>query len=443
VKRRKSYEIPIEERLAKLPPAAKVALQVESLVNDGAADFVGAAMRPHDRFRTQHGELITYSDGIYLRYHINGKGLDKHGRVKRVKTSEFLCPLGTPQKDAEKLQAKRMKVVNLQQRSEFVAPTADSITVAQFFDALYFPSVVENKKPKTAAAYKNCWDLYLKEHFERVSLERYSTVMATEFLESLGRRKCVRGKKENRGKTLSRATVGLCRSLCYAVFKRAKAKGLIEQNPFEDADPDVKLRKSAKVITYTLREVEDVILAIPRADAKLLFAFCGLCAMRPSEAAGVRWEDIDTERAEIRLVRNVPSGIEQDEMKTENSAGIAWLIPPVAFLLKQYRAELLAKGKKLEGYLFKRRNSNVVIDVDDWSAYNIGRFGKQAIGERWAGLYPGRRCVGTALYNLTGDARSTFQALRNEDGYKYIQPSTEQGRAGMQLLAAELKRLPQ
>ena len=267
MKRRKSYEIPIEERLAKLPPAAKVALQVESLVNDGAADFVGAALRPHDRFRTQHGELITYSDGIYLRYHINGKGFDKHGRVKRVKTSEFLCPLGTSEKDAEKLQAKRMKVINLQQRSEFVAPVADEMTVAMFWDALYYPSVVENKSWSTALTYKRVWDGYLKAHFERASLANYNTVMATNFLESLARRKMVKG--ENAGKTLGKATIGLCRTICYGIFKRAKAKGLIDANPFEDADPDVKMRKRDAIITYTLGEVQDVILAIPRTDAKL------------------------------------------------------------------------------------------------------------------------------------------------------------------------------
>src|ERR1039458_5443017 len=66
--RRKSYEIPLDQQLRRLPQAAKVALQVQEML-EGGADLVGAVMKPHERFRTQKGELITYKDGIYLRYY--------------------------------------------------------------------------------------------------------------------------------------------------------------------------------------------------------------------------------------------------------------------------------------------------------------------------------------------------------------------------------------
>ena len=434
--RRKSYEISTKEQLAKIPKSEWLALEIKAAADGGLIDFVGAMTRPRERFRTQNGETIQYADGIYLRYHIDGKGVDRTGKTRRVKTSEFLCDLGPDKKEVEKLKAKRMKVINLQQKSEFFAPTTEQVTVAQFFDALYYPSVVENKSWSTAQTYKRVWDGYLKAHFEKQSLEKYSVVDANNFLESLAKRKLRDGKIG-----LGRSSLNLCRAICYGIFKRARAKGMVAANPFEDVDPDVKVRRPKKAVVYTLPEALSVIKAIPRLDAKLLFSFCSLLAMRPSEAAAVKWSDIDLAKSVLRLSRNAPRGHEQEDMKTESSVRPLAIIPPVAWLIERYQEECRKERRKLEGYLFKRRGDSTVIDVSDFAQYHVAPYGKKAIGERWAGLYAGRRCVGTALYNLTGDTRATYQVLGNKKGYNYIEANTEQGRAGMQLLAAEIAKL--
>jgi integrase len=434
-RRRKSYEIPVDEALRRLPKNAQLAMTVQAATT-GVVDIVGPITKPHERFRTQRGELITYRDGIYLRYYAASKG------GTRMKVAEPLCPLGTAEKDVLKAQRKRMAVVNLEQRSQFFAPKADEMTVAMFWDALYWPFIRENLKPKSVESYGHIWRAYLEPHFRKKSLERYTTGNAHDFLESLAMLKNKNGEKR-----LGRNTINLCRSICYGIFKRAKNKSLRDDNPWEDVEVEVKVRRPEPLVTYNFAEVAKVVKEIPDTEAKLLFAFCSLFGMSPSEAAGVMWEDIDPVKKTLHLSRNAPGGIVQDTMKTTNRERDYDLDNSVGWLIEEYRMELIETGKKPTGFLFKRRNGSSVINVDDWAPYHIGRFGKRAIGDRWAGLYPGRRGVGTGAYNLTGDARASFQMLGNKKGYNYISPSTEQGKAGSRAIDAaykeEVKKLAQ
>jgi integrase len=429
--RRKSYEIPVDEALRRLPKASQTAMAVKDISGE-QIDFVAAITKPHERFRTQKGELITYTDGIYLRYY----AANRNGQ--RMKVAEPLCPVGTSDRDAEKLKRKRMAAVNLEQRSQFFTPTAEGMTVAAFWEALYYPLIKENKSFSTALTYKRIWDAYLEPHFRAKSLERYSTEQAFDFMESLATRKTAKGRG------LGRNSLSLCRAICYGIFNRARSKGLLakdangqSRNPWEGlASPDVKIRPQEKLVTYTLAEVAKVVQELPRTDAKLLFSFCSLLGMRPSEAGAVKWEDITPDT--IHISRSAPRGHEQSVMKSKRSERSFELIRPVAWLVDKYLKELIeaAHGHKPSGYLFKRRNGSV-INVSDFAQYHIARHGEKAIGERWAGLYAGRRAVGTAAYNLTGDTRAAFQLLGNTKETSvshYIAPDVEQGKAGLRLL---------
>lgn len=422
--RRKPHEIPVSEQIGKLSPTAKLAMQLQD-----APDVAAVVSRIRQRNRRQKGELITYSDGIYCRYYA-----DSPQTGKRMKVSEFLCDNDTELPEQKKLLARRMKAVNLEQGNAQLLPTANEVTVEMYWDAKYYPVVKDNKSWSTALTYKRIFDGYLREHFATKSLLKYRTVDAHRFLEQLA----TMTLKDKKTKGLNRSSLGLCRAVCYGIFRSAKNKGLIEENPFADVTIEVKVRKRGQRVAYSLEEIYLVIQAIPRLDAKLLFSFCGLLGMRPSEAGAIRWEDITA--SEVRVCRSAPRGHEQDETKTDNSVRTLDLIKPVAFLVDQYREEWRRAGKALTGKLFSRRDGSVV-DVGDFAAYNIAKYGRAAIGERWHGLYAGRRAVGTAQYNLTGDARSVFQTLGNENGYKYIQPSREQGRKGQALLEAAYDKI--
>jgi hypothetical protein len=134
----------------------------------------------------------------------------------------------------------------------------------------------------------------------------------------------------------------------------------------------------------------------------------------------------------LSVSRAAPGG-HLGETKTERSVGVVLLIKPVLRLLEMYRAEC---GNPTEGYMFTRRNGNV-IDVSDFARVHIAEHARRVIGDRWRGLYAGRRAVGTTLFALTGDSRATFGTLRNSKATSdlhYTEVSIEPARAGQRVL---------
>ena len=364
------------------------------------------------------------------RYYIS----DMLGR--RVKTSEYLCPRLTDEDEAKRLLRRHMKKVNSEQRAAWVAPTADQLTISQYWENVVLPKAEAKLTHSTIRGYRAMWNCYCKEFFENKPLVSFKTVDARLFLEHLATMKLKRPKQKG-DVGLNRNGIALVRAVCGKIFKRAKNDGLIEQNPFSEVELDVKVRKPKKQVMYSLSEVAAVLGAIPRTDAKLLFAFCSLLGLRPGEAAATRWEDI---RGDVlHIERSAPNGV-LGETKTEQSVGSVLIIAPVMEILEQYRKE---RGKAV-GFLFTTDAGTLIVTTQFCRRY-ISDYGKAAIGNRWAGLYAGRRAVGMALYNLTGDTRATYQSLRNTmatTAKHYVGPDVEQGRAGQRVLetAFELER---
>jgi integrase len=378
------------------------------------------------RFRTQTGRLVEYSDGYYLRFYdwdeADNPGA---GAFKRKKVSRFLCPLETEKCDLKHLQRDYMKKVNARQKGQHILPDRDDLTVEQFWITQHWPMIEKNKSWSTARTYKRIWAMYLQPHFARKVLVRYVTVDGNRFLTELAQRKLSSGEFG-----LNRNSLNLVRALCTGIFSHAQNQGMIDRNPFSDVKLMVKIRKPKKTVMYSLAEVAAVLAAIPRTDAKLLFSFCALLGLRPSEAAAVRWSDVNGNL--LSILRAAPAG-HLGETKTERSVGSVLIIKPVARLIESWRTEC----SKTEGFMFKRRNSESVIDVSDFARQQIVAYARKAIGSRWHGLYAGRRAVGSALYNLTGDTRATFGQLRNTKGVTdahYVEASAEPAHAGSVLL---------
>jgi integrase len=324
-----------------------------------------------------------------------------------------------------------MKKVNAQQKGLHPVPGKDEMTVEQFWITTHWPMIEANKSWSTARTYKRLWSQYCAYHFRNKVLVRYATVDGNRFLTELAQRKL-----ENGEIGLNRSSLNLVRAVCSNIFSHAHNEGMIDRNPFNDVRLMVKVRKPKKQVMYSLAEVAVVLKTIPRTDAKLLFSFCALLGLRPSEAAAICWSDVNGDL--LSILRAAPSG-HLGETKTERSVGCVPIIKPVARLIEAWRAEC----KSSEGFMFKRRNSQSVVDVSDFQRQHITPHGRQAIGSRWHGLYGGRRAVGTALYNLTGDTRATFATLRNSkrttDAH-YIQTSLEPAIAGFAMLEQDFEK---
>src|SRR5258708_39650356 len=85
-----------------------------------------------------------------------------------------------------------------------------------------------------------------------------------------------------------------------------------------DAEISVKVRKAKPRVKYTQEETAAILNALDEPDAKLFFAFCAVLAMRPEEAAAMKWENIDLKAGALKVREAAPYG-KLGELKTEES----------------------------------------------------------------------------------------------------------------------------
>jgi integrase len=96
-------------------------------------------------------------------------------------------------------------------------------------------------------------------------------------------------------KTQGRRTLNHIRSLASGIFTHAINTGRLESNPWRDVRILGKVAQPKPTAHYTLEEAENIISAlVERVDCQLMIALSFFVGLRPSEIAGLRWEDFDT-----------------------------------------------------------------------------------------------------------------------------------------------------
>jgi integrase len=366
------------------------------------------------RHRRQTGTVVKRGDGFWLRFYTD------NARGQRVKTSERLCGLDASASTVKQKRKLRMAAINAQPLQDRAAGASD-LTVGAFFTETYLPWAKENLRWSTVRGYEQLWAQVLKVELETRVLDSYRTVDGSRFLTSLTSR-------------LGRNALAHARSLASGIFTHALNLGLIETNPWHDVKVLAKVRAPRPKVAYSVAETNAILKAIPRKDAKLLFALCAVLGMRPSEAAAMRWENIEKTQLHVRLA--APYG-HAGETKTEQSKRSLPLIEPVKSLVAAWRKEC---GGVTEGWLFTRPNGHP-IDHTSFVARNIAPLAKVACA-RYCGLYSGRHGAATVLFELTGDARAANQVLGNSLPVvmkTYVKPSTEAGEAGLKALERALR----
>jgi integrase len=293
-----------------------------------------------------------------------------------------------------------------------------NVTMAEFWENTYLPFVTEKKRHSTVYGYKKLWASNLKQHFGTRTLAEYRTADGYKYLESLT-------------KDLGRNSLQHVRSLASGIFTRAVNLGLIDTNPWSA----VRLQESRApepTVAYTLKET----LAIRKAlsglvNADLVFSLAAFLGMRPSEIAGLRWEDVTDE--EIYVRQAVVRGIAGDT-KTPQSQRTLPLLEPVRSLIAAYHKQCAGIS---EGWLFQSRAGGPV-KMESFIKHKI----MPAVREAelpWYGLYAARRACATNLVALTGNVNAAHQVLGNSLAVAmkaYIKPSAEAGLAGLKLLEA-------
>jgi integrase len=371
------------------------------------------ANRTRRRYREQTGSVVKRSDGFYIRYYRDSDG-------GRTKVTERLCDLSVVDPQKRKLLAKShlSAINNLHHaalRSEAPAP---ALTVGAFWDTIYRPWIVKNKRPSTLRGYEYVWKLYVKPELATKPIDSYHTIDASEFLTRLTTRL--------NGKSLSHVRALMSAMFAHAVnIKGTNGKALIDHNPIRDVRVLANVQESKERVAYTPEETVAIINAIERTDAKLFFALCAVLGMRPSEAAAVKWENIS--HGVLKVREAAPYGI-LGPLKTKKSKRDLNITEPVTSLLATYRATL---GNPKEGLLFANGGGQP-INHNSFAKYYIKAFAEK-VCKRWNGCYSGRHGAATTLYNQEGDVRAAYQVLGNslEVVMKtYVKPDVEQGRKG-------------
>ncbi len=340
--------------------------------------------------RHQTGYIFESASGAFhLRYYVT-EIID--GQAKRVQKSHLLC-----RKDYKHF-SKTCKAVKLK-RDEFMRTVnaasgqanEQDMKVTDFWEQHYLPFVQENMKPSTVSGYKQIWSQHLEGHFGEMTLQGYRTHVGSQFLLTLT-------------KTQGRRTLNHIRSLASGLFTHAINTGRLESNPWRDVRILGKVAQPKPTKHYTLEEAENIISAlVERVDCQLMIALSFFTGLRPSEVAGLKWEDFETAAVHIRraCVRN-----KVVTCKTPESVATLPLLDQVIIPLTLWRQKC---GNPVTGWVFTNERGNPQ-DLKD-VVHRFIRPTLQKAGIEWKGLYAGRRGAATAIIGLTGGNYAAAQEL--------------------------------
>jgi integrase len=221
------------------------------------------------------------------------------------------------------------------------------------------------------------------------------------------------------------------------MFKHAVNLGYIRQNPWREVSKDFKTKPTPPTEHYTLEEAKAVFHALKgRVDAQLVFGFSCLVGLRPSETAGLKWEDFSTE-GWVTIQRGVV-GTHVDDVKTLGSFASVPLIPLMKVLLNRWWEQ---SGKPVAGWVFPNQRGGP-LNLASFTRIVIAPAMKKA-KLRWKGLYAARRSAATILTQLTGDALAAKEVLRHKDlrvtTAAYVKSIPVAAVTGLKLLAEQVE----
>ncbi|TDE42624.1 site-specific integrase [Nonomuraea mesophila] len=262
-------------------------------------------------------------------------------------------------------------------RSLEAAPVTGYCTVAQWLH--YWLSVVEQRiRPTTYKAYRDHVRLYLIPHLGLVPLRRLSRRHVVRMFTTVARR------RTRYGKPISAATLERIRATLRAALNEAVREDVIRDNPARG--PRLPSPRHISPVVWTPRRVAawrrtgehpavavwtveqlTEFLAFVRDDR--LFALWWLTALRGlrrAEVVGLRWIDLDTDRRELAIARQVvhtDHGLFPCPPKSASSQrGIALDLDTLRLLHHQERAQRgeLGHDWSPSAAMFTRENGEAI-----------------------------------------------------------------------------------
>jgi integrase len=223
-------------------------------------------------------------------------------------------------------------------RGEHVAPS--SVTVSEFIERWLITWAPANVSAKTGETYrfhaKN-----LQRHLHGVALQKLTPVRLAELYAAL--------LKEG----LSPRTVGHAHRVLHGALERAVSWQLLPNNPASKVSPPRVPEKEIEILRP--EQLQAVLAAVRKMPIYPIVELALATGMRRGELLGLRWSDLDLDKATVRIERSVEQtvtgGLSVKEPKTRRGRRKISVPPTTVALLREHWREqqeqriLLAQGK--------------------------------------------------------------------------------------------------
>jgi integrase len=311
-------------------------------------------------------------------------------------------------------------------------------TLTQFVDSEDYKSHLRDLKASTQNGYSKLWNKHLKSRVGAIALRDFRTLNAANVLSDL------------RMKGLGRRSLQHAKSLLSGIFTVAKSRGWYDGlNPVQGALIPKRAKVPQETHAATPEEVLDMLDALrgkPHARAAIALMYFG--GLRPGEARGARWEDLQAHYDDARDVfewRLTPrQSVWRTHVGTPKTEGSAKPVPAIE-TLRAILAELRdAEGNPQTGPILRGERCGRPLNLDNLARREV-KPALNAKGIPWHGWYALRRGIGTQITADSKDPLAAKGMLRHESvattQAHYIKDVPENTRHAMQGVEQRIQKL--
>lgn len=381
----------------------------------------------------QEGYVFKNGSSWFLRYR---QSVNENGAIVRkqkcVRLADY-CDRYRTKRDLDDLIAEKLAAVR---QADKCPKSSDRF--AEYVEQTYLPFVSRTMKPSTYAGYKTYFERYIKPRVEKYALRDFTVAIVAGLLKDIAAMHA-----------LNVDTVTKIRSILSGIFTYAMSEGHFParsaaDNPASRARIPESANAPKQTVAATREEVQTTLarlaekgLALERA-AVALIAYTGV---RPGEARGLRWEDWNRAKAQIRVERAVWHAIEGTTKTPQSNRFVT-----VADDLRQILTELWnVQHCPISGYILARSDgsrvnldnmskravipalSRCAVCKESESAKHEGHdFKRDETLPAWKGWYSLRRFHGTQVREAAGNSDTMSKALGNSKAVAeahYLKPT--------------------
>jgi integrase len=146
----------------------------------------------------------------------------------------------------------------------------------------------------------------------------------------------------------------------------------------------------------------------------MLISTCFYGGLRPSEAAGLRWENVNLDQGTIHVCEAFVAGKFKKTTKTDENR----TVPMLPQLRNRMKIWAMTWQHPTNGLVFPNQSGDKPININDMGD-RIIKPTVEKVGMEWHGLYACRRGYGTSLYNAGCSMEEIAAAMGNSPATAY------------------------